>query len=239
MQAHHPHRGHPADQRSSTSPAERDPLGAASPPDTSCPAPGTCDHGNPPADLDRYDAVLFDWDGTLVNSHPLNFRGLSRACANWGLTLNESFYTSRIGTSGAELISELAAATGARVPIDEVVAQCLDLILDEIAELRTYRPVVQLAESLHGRLHLAIASGGARRAVHAGLDATGLRPLFTDVITGEDAPRGKPDPGLFLLTATRLAVAPARCLVYEDSPEGVQAAKAAGMHVVDVRCFRT
>ncbi|WSP95847.1 HAD family phosphatase [Streptomyces sp. NBC_01233] len=84
-----------------------------------------------------------------------------------------------------------------------------------------------------------MASGGARRAVHAGLDTTGLRPLFTDVITGEDAPRGKPGPGLFLLTSARLAVAPARCLVYEDSIEGVQAAKAAGMDVVDVRCFRT
>ncbi|MGW9025412.1 HAD family hydrolase [Streptomyces sp. NPDC055722] len=238
MQARHPHLGPPADHHSPTSPHERDPLGAASPPDSSYPAPGTCDHGNPP-DPDRYDAVLFDWDGTLVNSHPLNFRGLSRACASWGLTMDESFYTSRIGTSGAELISELAAATGTHVPIDEVVAQCLDLILDEITELQTYQPVVQLAETLHGRLPLAIASGGARRAVHAGLDATGLRPLFTDVITGEDAPRGKPDPGLFLLTAARLAVAPARCLVYEDSTEGVQAAKAAGMDVVDVRCFRT
>ncbi|MFI0219758.1 HAD family hydrolase [Streptomyces lydicus] len=238
MQARHPHIGPPADQYSSTSPPERGPLGAASPPDSSCPAPGTCGHGNPP-DPDRYDAVLFDWDGTLVNSHPLNFRGPSRACASWGLTLNESFYTSRIGTSGAELISELAAATGTHVPIDEVVAQCLDLILNEITELQTYQPVVQLAETLHGRLPLAIASGGARRAVHAGLDATGLRPLFTDVITGEDTPRGKPDPGLFLLAAARLAVAPARCLVYEDSTEGVQAAKAAGMDVVDVRCFRT
>ncbi|MFI9829608.1 HAD family hydrolase [Streptomyces sp. NPDC051913] len=236
MPARHPQIGPPAAQHSSTSPAERDPLGAA--PADGCPAPGTCDHGNPP-DLDRYDAVLFDWDGTLVNSHPLNFRGLSRACADWGLTMDESFYTSKIGTSGAELISELSAATGTHVPIDEVVAQCLDLILDEIAELQTYRPVVQLAETLHGRVPLAIASGGARRAVHAGLDATGLRPLFADVITGEDVPRGKPDPGLFLLASARLAVAPARCLVYEDSTEGVQAAKTAGMDVVDVRCFRT
>ncbi|MEJ8650650.1 HAD family phosphatase [Streptomyces sp. MS1.AVA.3] len=238
MQARHSQIAPPVDQHSSTSPRELGPLGAASRPDASCPALGACDHGKPP-DLDRYDAVLFDWDGTLANSHPLNFRGLSRACTSWGLTMDESFYTSRIGTSGAELISELAAATGTHVPIDQVVAQCLDLILDEIATLQTYRPVVQLAESLHGSLPLAIASGGARRAVHAGLDATGLRPLFADVIAGEDAPRGKPDPGLFLLTSASLAVAPARCLVYEDSNEGIQAAKAAGMDVVDVRCFRT
>ncbi|NUK20995.1 HAD family hydrolase [Streptomyces lunaelactis] len=188
--------------------------------------------------MDRYDAVLFDWDGTLVDSHPLNFQGLSHACANWGLTMDESFYKARIGTSGAELITELAAAAGTSVPVDEVVALCLDSILDKIANLQTYPAVVQLAESLHGRLPLAIASGGARRAVHAGLDATNLRPLFDDIITGEDAPQGKPDPGLFLLASNRLAVAPAHCLVYEDSPEGIQAAQAAGMHVVDVQCFR-
>ncbi|MFJ7969632.1 HAD family hydrolase [Streptomyces sp. NPDC096324] len=83
-----------------------------------------------------------------------------------------------------------------------------------------------------------IASGGARRAVHASLDTTALRPLFEVIVTSEDAARGKPDPGLFLYAATRLGVTPARCLVYEDSPEGIPAAQAAGMHVVDVQCFR-
>ncbi|MBD0688408.1 hypothetical protein BG452_01115 [Streptomyces sp. CBMA123] len=189
--------------------------------------------------MHRYEAVFFDWDGTLVDSHPLNFRGLSAACAHWDLTMDESFYKARIGTSGAELINELAAAAGTAVPADEVVALCLEIILGEIAGLRTYAAVVRIAESLHGRIPLAIASGGARRAVHAGLDATGLRPLFEDIVTGEDAPRGKPDPGLFLLAANRLGVEPARCLVYEDSPEGMQAAHAAGMRAVDVRCFRS
>ncbi|MFJ5071537.1 HAD family hydrolase [Kitasatospora sp. NPDC088556] len=208
-------------------------------PDSTCPSPGTCDHGNPPPDLDRYEAVLFDWDGTLVDSHPLNFQSLSHACANWGLTMDESFYTARIGTSGAELITELATTTDVTVPVDEVVALCLETILDKIAGLKSYKAVVQLAESLYGRLPLAVASGGARRAVQAGLDATGLRPLFDDIVTGEDASRGKPDPGLFLLAANRLGVEPARCLVYEDSPEGMQAAQAAGMRAVDVCCFRS
>ncbi|MEU9074368.1 HAD family phosphatase [Kitasatospora sp. NPDC048538] len=216
----------------------REALPITASPDTDCPSPGTCEHGDLPSDLDRYEAVLFDWDGTLVDSHPLNFRGLSAASARWGLTMDESFYTTRIGTSGAELINELAAAAATTVPVDEVVALCLEIILGEIADLRTYAAVVRIAESLHSRVPLAIASGGARRAVHAGLDTTGLRPLFEDIVTGEDAPKGKPDPGLFLLAANRLGVEPSRCLVYEDSPEGMQAAHAAGMRAVDVRCFR-
>ncbi|WP_188302182.1 HAD family hydrolase [Streptomyces sp. CBMA123] len=239
--------GHPRRERTSTPTDRHQPTGdiareappITASPDSDCPSPGTCDHGNPPEDLHRYEAVFFDWDGTLVDSHPLNFRGLSAACAHWDLTMDESFYKARIGTSGAELINELAAAAGTAVPADEVVALCLEIILGEIAGLRTYAAVVRIAESLHGRIPLAIASGGARRAVHAGLDATGLRPLFEDIVTGEDAPRGKPDPGLFLLAANRLGVEPARCLVYEDSPEGMQAAHAAGMRAVDVRCFRS
>ncbi len=241
MQAH-PHRDRvspPPGRHQSTGGAAGEALLAIAAPDSNCPSPGTCDHGNPPADLGRYEAVLFDWDGTLVDSHPLNFRGLSVACTHWGLNMDESFYTARIGTSGAELINELAIAAGAAVPVDEVVALCLEIILGEIADLRTYPAVVRIAESLFGRIPLAIASGGAGRAVHAGLDATSLRPLFENIVTGEDAPQGKPDPGLFLLAANRLGVEPSRCLVYEDSPEGMQAAHAAGMRAVNVRCFRS
>ncbi|HEX5568744.1 MAG TPA: HAD family phosphatase [Streptomyces sp.] len=214
------------------------PYDDTTPPNTRCTSPGSCDHGNLPDDLDRYQAVLFDWDGTLVDSHPLNYRSLSTACAQWGLTMEESFYTDRIGTSGAELIIELAARSETTVPVDTVVAASLEIILKEVATLQPYPPVARLAELLHHHLPLAIASGGPRRSVHAGLHATGLRRLFRHVIAGEDAPRGKPDPSLFLIAAERLGVNPTRCLVYEDSSEGVQAAHAASMQVVDVRCFR-
>lgn len=230
--------GTPTDRQLPTRDAISEALLTAVPQGTGCPSSGTCDHRNPPADLHRYEAVLFDWDGTLVDSHPINFHGLSHACARWGLTMNESFYRAQIGASGAHLITELATAADTTVPVNEVVALCLDTILDKIADLRPYSAVVQLAESLYGRLPLAVASGGARRVVHAGLDA-GLRPLFDDIVTGEDVPRGKPDPGLFLLAAKRLGVEPSHCLVYEDSPEGMRAAQAAGMRTVDVCCFRS
>jgi HAD superfamily hydrolase (TIGR01509 family) len=203
-----------------------------------CSSDAHCHHGRPPADLHCFRAVLFDWDGTLVDSHPINFRALAEACARWGLHLDEQRYGSRIGTSGAEIVAELAAEAGVTVSIERIVAECIQSILMSISDLKPYDPVVRLAMTLQKRLPLAIASGGARRVVNAGLDATRLRSLFGHVITGEDADRGKPDPELFLLAAQKIGVPPSVCLVYEDSPEGVQAAKAAGMQVVDVRCFR-
>lgn len=203
-----------------------------------CSSDAPCHHGRPPADLHCFRAVLFDWDGTLVDSHPINFRALAEACARRGLHLNKQRYDSRIGTSGAEIVAELATEAGVTVSIERIVTECIQSIIMSISDLKPYDPVVRLAIALSRHLPLAIASGGARRVVNAGLDTTRLRSLFDHVITGEDADRGKPDPELFLLAAQRIGVPPSVCLVYEDSPEGVQAANAAGMQVVDVRCFR-
>jgi HAD superfamily hydrolase (TIGR01509 family) len=84
-----------------------------------------------------------------------------------------------------------------------------------------------------------VASGGGGIVVRAGIDATGLAHLFDTVVTREDADRGKPAPDLFLEAARRLGVPAQRCLVVEDAEEGLAAARAAGMHAVDVRPYVT
>lgn len=197
-----------------------------------------CHHSRLPANLNCFQAVLFDWDGTLVDSHPVNFRALAEACARRGLRLSQERYNSRIGASGAEIIAELATEARIAVSVESIVEECIESIVSSISALRIYDPVVRLAMALNRRLPVAIASGGARRVVDAGLSFTRLRGLFSHVITGEDADYGKPDPALFLLAAQRIGAPPGACLVYEDSPEGVEAANAAGMQVVDVKCFR-
>ena len=81
---------------------------------------------------------------------------------------------------------------------------------------------------------MAVASGGPAAIVIPTLEVTALRSLFDTVVTIEDVKRPKPDPDLFLEAAKRLNVAPAQCLVLEDSREGLEAAKRAGMRVIDV-----
>ncbi len=96
-------------------------------------------------------------------------------------------------------------------------------------------PVVQLARAYHGRLPMAVASGGTRPMVTKTLAAIGLLDLFDAVVTAEDVTHGKPAPDIFLEAARRLGVPPGRCVGFEDGDLGLQSVRAAGMVAIDVR----
>lgn len=184
-------------------------------------------------ELSAYAGVVFDWDGTLVDSQPLNHASLAAALVPYDVMLEREWYWRRLGTSAGELLAELGVAAEVA---DEVVADCKRRIIAGAAGLEMRDPVVGLARRARAAgLALAIASGGARDVVRAGLAATGLDELFTVVVTYEDAARGKPAPDLFLEAARRMGVEAGRCLAVEDADEGVAAAYAAGMAVLDVR----
>jgi beta-phosphoglucomutase-like phosphatase (HAD superfamily) len=185
-----------------------------------------------PVDLSPYDAVIFDWDGTLVDSQPLNFAALAAALVPHGVLLERGWYGRRLGRSTADLLAELGAA----VPVAEVIAECRRRIIAGAPGLVVHARVAELARRAEAAgLDRAIASGGAGDVVRAGLAATGLAPRFPVVVTREDVAAGKPEPDLFEEAARRLGVPAGRCLAVEDADEGVVAARRAGMAVVDVR----
>lgn len=182
--------------------------------------------------LDGYEALIMDWDGTMVDSQPLNFRCLAAALRPHAVELQESWYRERLGTSVDGLLEEL----GVSVPLADVLDLCGELIIQDLASLKTFEIVVGWVETARALgLACAVASGGGGAVVRAGIDATGLTHMFDTVVTREDADRGKPAPDLFQEAARRLQVPPHRCLVVEDADEGLAAARAAGMDAVDVR----
>jgi HAD superfamily hydrolase (TIGR01509 family) len=107
-----------------------------------------------------------------------------------------------------------------------------------LSQLQEVRSIADVARRLKFDVPMAVASNGERDNVIASLRATGLLELFDVVVTAEDVKRGKPAPDLFLEAAHRLCASPRRCLVFEDSDEGLMAAKAARMKSVDVRKSR-
>ena len=181
-------------------------------------------------------ALIFDCDGTLALTGDLHFAAFVRAVAAQGGVLDRGFYDARAGLARHGFIAEWLAASGS--PADP-----LQLAQDSITEAarlaraghgRPNPPVAALAQAW-GTRPSAVASNGEGPVVLATLEACGLLPLFDTVVTLDQVALPKPDPEMFLLAARRLGHLPAECLVLEDSAQGMEAARRAGIPAWDVR----
>lgn len=181
------------------------------------------------------EGLIFDCDGTLADTAPFHYESLRAALEEQGIDLPRDWYFARVGLSRAVLLREFEQAFAAS--FDPVaIAETSEAIYAEIAGgVREISLIANIAREHRGRVPMAVASGGQRQLVMKTLTVTGLLPLFDHVVTVEDVGEGKPSPALFLEAARRLGIAPPDCLVFEDSDEGIEAARRAGMPSVDVR----
>jgi HAD superfamily hydrolase (TIGR01509 family) len=177
-----------------------------------------------------YSLVIFDCDGVLVDSEPLSLAVLSEALTRQGLPADIPYVTRHF--LGRQLAAVRAHAISQQVHLSPEFEQDLRVGLAQRihAELRPV-PYIACALAELG-LRCCVASSSDLARVRLSLEVTGLAPYFSDYIyTAEMVARGKPEPDLFLYAAQCMSVAPAACLVIEDSPYGVLAARAAGMDV--------
>lgn len=177
-------------------------------------------------------AVLFDCDGVLIDSEAIACRVELAILGEIGhpITLAE-FQRRFVGTSRRFSLDGLAADWGKPLPADygDRVRDRLDDVFR--TELRAVDGMVDLVGRLRGRC--AVASSSSLRRLNLTLGLTGYAPLLADrVFSAEQVRHGKPAPDLFLFAAARLGVAPENCIVVEDSPYGIMAARAAGMRAV-------
>src|SRR5204862_7694528 len=108
-------------------------------------------------------------------------------------------------------------------------------LADLLEHVRCNERVADVARAHHGRVPMAVVSGGPGVAVRAALTKAGVLDLFDAVVTVDDVARGKPAPDLYLAAVDRLGCGPDDCVAYEDSEEGIAAARAAGIRCIDVR----
>jgi len=182
--------------------------------------------------------LLLDHDGTLVDSQAANYRALRDALAGTGIALDQDWYDARTGISTTEMVAQLGALAGVEVDADAVTARRNEAYLRRVHEVRELTPVADLVRATRGTHRAALATGGQRETVVPTLEALGLLGLLDAVVTRDDVTAGKPSPEIFLLAARRLGLDPGQCLVLEDSDEGLEAARAAGIDAVDVRPLR-
>lgn len=188
-------------------------------------------------DAPALDAVIFDMDGVLIDSEPLWRRAEIERFAAVGVHLSDEECRQTMGFR----IDETVAYWYARRPWPHAdVPAVATAIVDRVVELvqAEGEPMagVEHAMQLCGKLglRLAVASSSRPRLITAVLDKLGIADAFEIVRSAVDEPYGKPHPGVFLTTAAELGVDPVRCLVVEDSVNGMVAAAAARMRCIVV-----
>ncbi|MEU6467258.1 HAD family hydrolase [Streptomyces sp. NPDC046976] len=183
----------------------------------------------------RYDLIIFDNDGVLVDSEPISNRHLAAYLTELGIeTSYEDSLRDYMGSAMHRVHDLVLERTGRRLPAD----------FDDVFHARVFAaferelgPVPGAAEVLEklaaDGVPYCVASSGSHERIRVGHRATGLDRWFREerIFSSQDVGKGKPAPDLFLYAAERMGVAPGRCAVVEDSPLGVQAAVAAGMDV--------
>ncbi|GHH20589.1 HAD family hydrolase [Streptomyces lanatus] len=183
----------------------------------------------------RYDLVIFDNDGVLVDSEPISNRLLAEYLTELGHpTSYEDSIRDYMGSAMHRIHDLLLERTGRRLPedFDEVFHARVFAAFER--ELKAVAGVVDVLEMLVGdRVPYCVASSGSHERIRVGHRTTGIERFFDEgrIFSSQDVGRGKPAPDLFLYAAERMGVEPGRCVVIEDSPLGVQAAVAAGMDV--------
>jgi HAD superfamily hydrolase (TIGR01509 family) len=183
-------------------------------------------------------AVIFDMDGVLTNTEPAHFAATNAVLAELNRQpLTWEQYAPYIGTAESAFWRFLEEEIGLKDDVDHFVRrygeEVLRLLQDKVEILPGARRAVE--NTRQTGLKTALASSSRREWVEATLKGAGLEGLFEAVISGEMVEHGKPAPDIFLLAAEKLGVSPEACVVLEDSPRGIEAAKAAGMLAVGVR----
>ena len=185
----------------------------------------------------RTPSVVFDLDGTLVDSEPNYFEAGRRVLASHGvLGFDWDEHTRFIGIGTRETLEVLRARYAIDAPLDELLAAknraYLELASTSTEVFPQMREFVELLSA--AGVPMAVASGSSRAAIEAVLAGTGLTAHIAVTVSAEEVGRGKPEPDVFLEAARRLEAAPHDCVVLEDAPPGAAAARAAGMRCIAV-----
>jgi beta-phosphoglucomutase family hydrolase len=181
-------------------------------------------------------AVIFDWDGVVVDSSAHHERSWEILAAKRRLVLPADHFKSGFGKKNNVIIPDLGWA---KEPADvEALAHEKEEIYRSLVREKGIEPLPGVRELLAAlraeNIPCAIASSTERANLDLPIDLMGLREFFTVIVSGEEVVHGKPDPAVFLLAAERLGIKPADCAVIEDALVGIEAAKRAGMPVLAV-----
>lgn len=181
-------------------------------------------------------AVIFDMDGVLVDSEPFHTAIEKRQFELNNLFLSEEEHGQYMGVASDVMWRDIALRHALALEVEELIEQNKAesiRFFSALEHIPMMPGLTQVLEELNKReIPLAVASSSFHEVIELILERTGLRAYFLQVVSSKEAGKSKPEPDVFLLAARRLGIDPKDCLVVEDSYNGIQAAKAAGMRCI-------
>jgi HAD superfamily hydrolase (TIGR01509 family) len=184
-----------------------------------------------------FEAVIFDWDGTLADTRKAIVVSFQKALKEINLEVPTQYIECRIGIGASETFREILQAANRRVD-EKIVKQLVErkskVQIELASEVALFEGARELLEVLRGRAKVGLASMNNRSVIMHLLQINGITDYFDTILTVEAVSHSKPDPEIFLKTASQLESSPQRSVVLEDSLFGVQAAKAAEMGCIAV-----
>lgn len=182
-------------------------------------------------------AVIFDMDGVIIDSEPFHYKVFKKYIKNkFNLVISDEEYNTFIGTTNHHIYGTLQKKYNLvgdiNSFIEEYEEKCLEFLLQATTE-RPIKGVDVLVRNIHqNKIKLALASSSSKKVINIVLNMFNLDQFFDAKVSGQEVEHSKPAPDIFLRAAELLNVSPEECLVFEDSRNGVAAAKAAGMKCI-------
>jgi len=189
----------------------------------------------PRGSLDAYAALVFDCDGTLVDTMPAHWQAWDPTVRKYDLHFPEDRFYAWGGVPAPRIVALLAEEKGLDLDADAIAHEKETLYARSLTSAEPVHAVVDVARQFRGRKPMAVATGAHRWICHHALDLVGIREWFDVIVTFEDVEHPKPAPDTYAEAARRLGIDAADCLAFEDSEPGLESARAAGMDAVDVR----
>jgi beta-phosphoglucomutase len=181
-------------------------------------------------------AIIFDMDGVLVDSEPHHLLIEKRLFADLGLNISDEEHGSYLGKSPLQMWKEITIRHGLSYKPEDLSKRNTDAIINYFSspdKIDLIPGVENLLNKIFTRgIPMAIASSSDLRTIDLFLLKTGLEKYFLHKVSTEIVGKSKPEPEVYMFTSWLLAVAPEECLVIEDSPNGIIAAKTAGMYCI-------
>ena len=181
------------------------------------------------------EALIFDIDGTLVDTMPTHYMACQIACNKYGFDFPLDFFTSNAGRPTLEVFEDFVKEN--RIDLDgRKLGVEKETILESLIGEFTQMPIItETALHYFNKLPMSLGTGATKLIATKTIEAVNLTSYFDILVTADDVKNFKPHPETFLKCAELMNITPEKCLVFEDGDPGIEAAASAGMEYVDVR----